>query len=493
MAETPKYLIVGMDGFRPEMMSAALTPHLWALGRAGTEYRNHRCVFPSETYVNLPALVTGTPASGHGIVANYFLDPNIDARQRWEGTRIDHVEAGMRAYAGALFTAPTLGEILGAAGRRLVVISCNSDGSARLKHPAVARFPSHLCLSVNGWRNGLPRDRVGRLVERLGEPEVMAPGETGEATQTYATDALLALIEEDGLPEVSILWYGEPDHSYHEFGIGAPESRRVIAHVDRELGRLLAALETHPERDRLNVLVTSDHAHITQTRRVDIAALIAEAGITVGDHLQDGADVALVAGYCANLHVRDGDPRVIGRLCHALMERPETGLLFTRGRSQAAGQVEGHVAGTFARALVGAEHARSPDIYLVLRTDDGPDHLGLDGTCLYDNDLKAGAGIHGGLHRRELNNLLIARGPDFAAGHVEVRHSAIHEIAPTILARLGLAPGPLGGLSGTPARHPEAGGAARATIVESGRGAYRQRLELTTYGAAAYLDHASRV
>ncbi|MGF1607858.1 MAG: alkaline phosphatase family protein [Kiloniellales bacterium] len=488
MDHAQKFLVVGMDGFRPEMMSEPLTPNLWRLARRGVEFKSHRCCFPSETYVNLPSLVTGTPVSGHGIVANYFLDPKIHPRRQWKGSYLDLVEAGMRAYEGKLFTAPTLGEILGEAGRSMAVISANSAGSVRLKHPAVGRYASHLCFAVHDTETSLPRDRVERLVAGLG-PLRQEAGNSAPA-QSYATDAFLALVEAEGLPDLTILWYGEPDNCYHSFGIGSDEARRAITHVDAELGRLLDGIAGRPGRDSLNVLVTSDHAHITQTRQVDTRKLLEAAGFTVGDHLEDGAEVALVPGYCSNARVRDGDPTLVEKLCRALMEHPDVGMIFTAGRND----VEGVVEGTFAQSLVFADHARSPHVYFMLATNDDHDHYGFEGTCLFDNELAAGAGIHGGLHHKELNNLLVAQGPAFAEARVIETPSSITDIAPTILSIMGLEANNGGGrpLSEALRNGEQPAASARPHEVSVSRGGYGQSLARLDFAGRDYLHGGRR-
>ena len=81
MPAARKFLVMGLDGFRPELIRESLTPHLHAFASAGVGFAQHRCTFPSETYVNLPSLVTGAPASGHGIIANAFLAPGFDRRR----------------------------------------------------------------------------------------------------------------------------------------------------------------------------------------------------------------------------------------------------------------------------------------------------------------------------------------------------------------------------------------------------------------------------
>ena len=50
-----KFLLVGFDGLRPEMMTQALMPKLHQHAAEGVAFRNHRCTFPTETYVNMPS------------------------------------------------------------------------------------------------------------------------------------------------------------------------------------------------------------------------------------------------------------------------------------------------------------------------------------------------------------------------------------------------------------------------------------------------------
>ncbi len=51
-----KFVIVGFDGLRPEMVSAERTPNLHRFAQRAVVAEKHRCCFPSETYVNLPSL-----------------------------------------------------------------------------------------------------------------------------------------------------------------------------------------------------------------------------------------------------------------------------------------------------------------------------------------------------------------------------------------------------------------------------------------------------
>ena len=56
-------IMVALDGLRPDMVDAARTPNLAALIAAGTRFANARSVFPSETRVATPSLITAYRSS----------------------------------------------------------------------------------------------------------------------------------------------------------------------------------------------------------------------------------------------------------------------------------------------------------------------------------------------------------------------------------------------------------------------------------------------
>ncbi|MHA1599221.1 MAG: alkaline phosphatase family protein, partial [Alphaproteobacteria bacterium] len=231
-----KFLLVGFDGLRPEMVTPELMPRLHQHANEGVIFRNNRCTFPSETYVNLPSLVTGSMPSRHGMIANFYLDPNVDPREPFQGFSVARIEKAQHAYGGRLYDAETLGEILHRAGRRMAVISTNSAGSVRLKNYQVFDH-SHLSMSCHTPETSYPRDEVEKIVSQLGPPSPkVIPDSEG---MTYATDVFFEHQRQGGLPDLTILWYGEPDNSYHSYGIGSPESRQALRHVDAEFGRVL--------------------------------------------------------------------------------------------------------------------------------------------------------------------------------------------------------------------------------------------------------------
>ncbi|PPQ92830.1 hypothetical protein CVT25_004318 [Psilocybe cyanescens] len=68
-------LIVSIDGLRADYLDRGLTPHLLDLSKKGLRAKSMKPIFPTLTFPNHWALMTGLHAESHGIVANNFWDP----------------------------------------------------------------------------------------------------------------------------------------------------------------------------------------------------------------------------------------------------------------------------------------------------------------------------------------------------------------------------------------------------------------------------------
>ena len=265
----------------------------------------------------------------------------------------------------------------------------------------------------------------------------------------------------------------------------------MLRHVDAEFGRVLDWWHASDQREALQIVVVSDHGHVTQKTKVATGDLLRDAGFEVGDHLEDGADLALIAGYGGSIRVRDKDPDLIRSIGQALMETDTCGMVFSAGRNE----VEGIVPGSFSKQLVMVDHARSPDIYYILRTADEPNEHGYVGTCFYESGLSVGAGIHGGLHPKELHSVGQASGSLFDDARNLEAHTGIVDIAPTILHGLGI-PAPQT-MEGRVLREAFANGAIEPPgsvpeTFETGAGPYQQVLHRTRIGDSCYLDGGLR-
>ncbi|QDH34934.1 ectonucleotide pyrophosphatase/phosphodiesterase [Porphyrobacter sp. YT40] len=70
----PVTVLVGIDGFRPDYLERGITPNLSALAKAGAS-GPMRPSFPTKTFPNHYALVTGKVPDRNGIVGNSMIDP----------------------------------------------------------------------------------------------------------------------------------------------------------------------------------------------------------------------------------------------------------------------------------------------------------------------------------------------------------------------------------------------------------------------------------
>ena len=425
-SSSPRFLIIGLDSLRPEMISEKNMPNLFQFAEQGVTFENHRCCYPSQTYVNLPSLVTGSVPSQHGIIANEYLDKKVDLREKFNGSSVEKIEKSQNAYQGKLYGVPSFGEILHSQDKSMAVISTNSSGSTRLKHYQIKTCP-HLSFACHTPEHSWPPDAVSRIVKKCGRPPTKVfPNHDGI---TYATDVFLEYLVPDGLPDLTILWHSEPDDCYHNFGVGSDQSLEALSHVDAQFGRVIDWWESSDLHDNLQIIVTSDHAQITQKSNISMSGLLTGEGFKVDNHLEDGADIALVGGYCGNMLFKNDDSGLAKAIGEALMSFDCCGMIFSQDKNG----VEGVIPGSFSIKLVQADHARSPDLYYILKTDNELDHLGLKGNCFFDSDQPVGGGTHGGLHPNELHNTCIIQGSLFHENHTISNTSGIIDILPTVL------------------------------------------------------------
>ncbi len=112
-------------------------PNLVALGKRGVVFARHHSVYPTVTRVNASSISTGAYPERHGLMGNSVFFPKVDPAKFLDtSNRGDLLK--IVAAEGQLLTAATLGQSLQAAGRKMLVVSSGSTGSAFLNNHTVS-------------------------------------------------------------------------------------------------------------------------------------------------------------------------------------------------------------------------------------------------------------------------------------------------------------------------------------------------------------------
>ncbi|MPY74245.1 MAG: alkaline phosphatase family protein [Alphaproteobacteria bacterium] len=474
-----RILILAFDALRPDMVTPALMPNLCAFADAGYRFPHSRSTFPTETRVNQSAMVTGCYPQRHGIVGNKFLDPVAAPGKLFNTGDETQLAEGDRRLGGKLVDVPVLGEILAQAGKTLAVLSAGTPGGCRmLSHKAEAL--GFFRLALHRPDASVPAASIAEAARRVGP---IPPHEIPSLSWlTYASDTYLRYIEPELHPDVTVLWYCEPDNSYHYKGIGTEPNLRALRHLDAELGRILDWRERDGPGDALQVVTLSDHGQITVAAEgIGLADQMRAAGFSVGETVSDGADAALALSSAGGIYVRDRDPALIHRLLAWLQEQPWCGPVSTR---------DGEGALRHDQLLI--DHRRAPDIGLVLASDDRANPQGSIGHTLQNAKYPVGGGLHGGLHPVELQTWLAVSGDSFRGGGRSALPCGLVDVLPTILTLLGMPVPPH--VQGRVLREALAGEgyaegeAVRGTATAEGAAGYRAHLAWSRVGTTPYLD-----
>lgn len=430
-------IVAVFDGLRADMVRPELTPNILRLAARGTWFREARSVFPSVTRVATTSVATGAPPAVHGIVGNAFYHADVLPDRVFDTSKAADIALAQAFHEGRFVTADSFGDQLARAGRRLAVVHTGSAGSAHLISPR-ARANGHWTFSVHGVDHTQTPEAVLEVVSRFGPlPERALPRHPDIA---YAAQVMVEHVL-PSLPDAALIWFNEPDTTFHYRDIGHADSLAVLRAADAAFGRILDWVEARQNADRWAVIAASDHGQISTSGIIPVADRARQAGFAVGqkDRLA-GNEFVMTGGRNGEVRLLNADPDRLEAIAAWLMEQPEISHVFSRARND----VQGTVVGTFAFDVVDNHHPRQPDLAFVLRALDQEDAYGLPGKGLMTpGDVPLGGGMHGGLHRGELNTVLVLGVPDLDDhGVVTRRPAGLVDIGPTVLDLLGVPSAP---------------------------------------------------
>ncbi len=455
-----RVVVIVWDGMRPDLVGDDLTPRLAAFMRDGATYGQAVGVFPSVTRPTTSSVSTGSYPLAHGVLSNMFIGPPGDRAPLDTGDR-DALQRLRAVNGGRVLPLETLAEAVTAAGKTFVCMGSGSTGQVTLLDPENAGTTIHTAFTH-------PAALMETVTARFGQPPIKAI--PVQAANDWLTDILTGYVLPEMGADVVIAWYCEPDASQHATGLGSPETAAAIRGNDARFGRTLDAISASGVPTV--VIVASDHGHSTVTGMVRRTNALVEGGF--GEAIERG-DILL--GEQAITVEQGADDALRVSLGTWLAAQPWAAVRIAWPDAGAGDVPEGALAPT---ALYGDRprpaFPHAPTWGFSYTWTDAPNAHGIPGTAftefyerLADFDRLQGhvvglnrlTATHGTLSPRDQRTVLALGGAGIRGGAILVPAGVV-DIAPTVLALLGLPPLP--DADGRPLLEAFAGGPAPESV-----------------------------
>ena len=240
----PVTILISIDGFRPDYLDRGLTPTLSTLASEGVA-ASMRPSFPSKTFPNHWAAVTGYVPDHNGIVANSFTDPS---------------------RAEDKFTMATTDPFYWN-GREPIWVTAEKAGirTASMFWPGSAvAYGGEIVPNSYGKIEGGTRPQDWTAFDQAVSP-----------TQRVNTIIDWLRRPADIRPQFLTLYFDEVDTAGHDGGPDGSEVNAAVANVDADIEMLVAGLRELGQP--ANLVITSDHgmAEIRNSRTIELDRIVA--------------------------------------------------------------------------------------------------------------------------------------------------------------------------------------------------------------------------
>ncbi|KQO32805.1 phosphodiesterase [Flavobacterium sp. Leaf82] len=221
-------VLVSMDGFRWDYQKQFNLPNLKQIATEGVHAKSMKPSYPSKTFPNHYAIVTGLYPDHHGIINNVFYDSAMNE----SFSLSSNAKNDSRFYGG--------NPIWNVAEQQGVkAASFFWPGSDLDK-----RRPGY----YKNYDNKIPYGaRIDTVLKWLQLPEKQRP-------------------------HLVTLYFDEPDHTGHNFGPLSPENKKMVIKMDSIMGELSRRLDQLAIGKQINLIIVSDHgmAAISDDKKVAV-------------------------------------------------------------------------------------------------------------------------------------------------------------------------------------------------------------------------------
>ncbi|RDS79818.1 alkaline phosphatase family protein [Dyella monticola] len=218
VASTAPLLLISIDAYRADYIHRGFSPTLAQLAATGVHADSMQPSFPSLTFPNHYAIVTGMVPDHNGIVNNTMVDPELGKFSL----------SDRKAVSNGLWwdEATPLWVTADENGLRTATMFWpGSEADIQGKHP-------------DYWK---PYD--------------------GKVTPDQRVDQVLKWLDlpQDQRPGFITLYFDAVDHAGHSYGPDSPEVNQALRETDEAMTRLVEGLRQRNLLDAINIIVVADH------------------------------------------------------------------------------------------------------------------------------------------------------------------------------------------------------------------------------------------
>ena len=210
--------MVSFDGFRHDFTSLTDTPNFDKLEEEGVKADALIPVFPSLTFPNHYSIATGSYAGTHNITGNSFYDKKI--RKKYSLKKKETVQDAKFYKSEPIWvTAERQGV------KTASYYWVGSEAEIKGYSPSIFKY----------YDGSIPfKSRIDSVISWFQLPEKLRP-------------------------QLIMLYFSEPDHTGHDWGVSTGEIVKSVKEMDDLLGYLLQKIKSLKIYSNLNLIVVSDH------------------------------------------------------------------------------------------------------------------------------------------------------------------------------------------------------------------------------------------
>ncbi|MGA2733347.1 MAG: alkaline phosphatase family protein [Syntrophobacteraceae bacterium] len=295
-----KVILFVWDGLRPDSVTQKATPNLWGMSQRGVFFHKNHSTYPTFTMMNSSSFNTGDFPGKTGFYGNWlWLGPNTLQGNDFSNKLVHYSQPVFTEdwniltslngyYNGHLFLVTRLLEAAQAKGLKTCIVGKSgaafmfdlTRGGCGIDENMV--FPESLATELQ--KNGYPLPKNTPVMwpgitlasdngspTAFGTKTFLCDGVTLDPTagttsifysaNLYMLGTYLNYVLPNKDPDVSVIWFRDPDSTEHLYGPGSPAYRDSLATMDTMLGQILAKLKALGIYDNTDIMVVSDHGH----------------------------------------------------------------------------------------------------------------------------------------------------------------------------------------------------------------------------------------